>query len=338
MGGDQFRAGGLQIQTAPLPHFVDAAEAAGCIVALRKGESLAMRIGRLVGSAVIVAFLAAPFLRAQVEPPQPPPTVGKSRGEPPPPTIQDGWHRILPGMAEVPKNPAPAPRHDIGGTWDPGPTQGIQAGVRPDDGIPEDQPPYTPLGLEKLNENKPSAGFRSVLPGDTNDPIDKGDPQGMPREDLYELRVTQIVQFPEKVFVLYTNGRVWRVIWTDGRDFPKDMEQRWFGYSIGRWVNDTTLVVETRGVDERTWADRAGRPHSADMVVKEWFHRVNQNRLELSVQIDDSKMYTKPWMALYKLPFDLRSPDYDVREMIFAPSDFGEYNRLLANPVSDSGK
>jgi hypothetical protein len=49
-------------------------------------------------------------------------------------------------------------------------------------------------------------------------------------------------------------------------------------------------------------------------------------------------MYTKPWMALYKLPFDLRSPDYDVREMIFAPSDFGEYNRLLANPVSDSGK
>jgi hypothetical protein len=92
--------------------------------------------------------------------------------------------------------------------------------------------------------------------------------KGMPREDLYELRVTQIVQYPEKVLVLYTNGRVWRVIWTDGRDFPKDPEPRWFGYSIGKWVNDTTLLVETRGVDDRTWVDRAGRPHSLDLAVK----------------------------------------------------------------------
>jgi hypothetical protein len=65
---------------------------------------------------------------------------------------------------------------------------------------------------------------------------------------------------------------------------------------------------------------------------------VNQNLLELSLQIDDPKVYTKPWVALYKLPFDLRPPDYDVREMIFAPSDVNEYERLLASPVSNDGK
>jgi hypothetical protein len=300
-----------------------------------------MRISRHAGTAVIVAFLAAPLLHSQVEPPAPSENIPLEAGEAPPPTVIDGWHRTFPVFPEQPKKPGPAPHHDIGGTWDPGPTNGIQgqgSPERPDDGNPAHEPPLTPLGREMLNRTKPSGGFRSVLPGDTNDPIMLGDPQGMPREDLYELRVTQIVQFPEKVLVLYTHGRYWRVIWTDGRDFPKQMEPRWFGYSIGKWVSDTTLLVETRGVDERTWVDRAGRPHSADMVVKEWFHRVDQNHLELSVQVNDPVMYTKPWVASYKMPFGLRPADYDVREMIYAPSDVEEYNKYLANPVSDSGK
>jgi hypothetical protein len=300
-----------------------------------------MRTSWSIGKAVIVALLAAPLLHSQAAPPAPDENIPWVTGAEHPATVEDQWHRPFPTQAAEPQRPAPAPRHDIGGTWDPGPTRGIQifgAAARPDDGNPAHEAPYTPAGLEMRNRTKPTGGPRSVLPGETNDPIMVGDPQGMPREELSELRVTQIVQYPEKVLVLYTYGRVWRVIWTDGRDFPKDPEPRWFGYSIGKWVDDTTLLVETRGVDERTWIDHSGRPHSADMVVKEWFHRVNQNLLELSLQIDDPKVYTKPWVALYKLPFDLRPPDYDVREMIFAPSDVNEYERLLASPVSNDGK
>jgi hypothetical protein len=296
-----------------------------------------MRIIRDAGAAVIVALLAAPLLHSQAEPPAPDENIPWVTAAEHPATVTDGWHRPFPVRAVQPQKPAPAPRHDIGGTWDPGLTSGIQifgAGARPDDGNPAHQPPYTALGREMLNRNKPTGGPRSVLPGETNDPIMVGDPQGLPREELSELRVTQIVQYPEKVLLLYTYGRVWRVIWTDGRDFPKEMEPRWFGYSIGKWVDDTTLLVETRGVDERTWVDHSGRPHSADMRFREWFHRVDQNSLELSMQIDDPKVYTKPWVALYKLPFALRPPDFDVREMIFAPSDDAEYERLLANPVS----
>src|SRR5947209_18531062 len=58
---------------------------------------------------------------------------------------------------------APAPRHDISGTWDPG-NAGIQPlgpQAMPEDGKPEHQPPYTPLGLETLNSHKPSNGVRS---------------------------------------------------------------------------------------------------------------------------------------------------------------------------------
>jgi hypothetical protein len=243
-----------------------------------------------------------------------------------------------PGATSSQKGAA-APRYDISGTWDPG-NNGIQPlGPRnmPEDGKPEHQLPYTPLGLEVLNSHKPSNGVRRVLPGETNDPVVYCDPQGMPREDLYELRTTQIIQTPLKVFVLYEFGKIWRVVWTDGRELPKDPESRWFGYSIGKWEDDYTFVVQTSGIDERTWVDRAGRPHSADLRVEEKFHRVDRDTLELTVTINDPKMYTKPWVALDKLPFKLEPPNFDVREMLCSPSEFAEYNKIIGNPASGKG-
>ena len=237
-------------------------------------------------------------------------------------------------------NSGPAPKHDISGTWDPG-DNGIQqlgSKAMPEDGNPKHQPPLTPEGREALNQNKPSNGLRAVLPGDTNDPVVTCDPQGMPREDLYEMRTTQILQTPEKIFVLYTFGKVWRVIWTDGRELPKDPEPRWYGYSVGKWVDDYTLVVQTTGLDDRTWIDRAGRPHSDALRVEERFHRVDRDHLEISVTIDDPKMYTKPWLALDKLRFDLQPRDFDVREMICSPSEFAQYNKLIGTPASEKNK
>ena len=244
-----------------------------------------------------------------------------------------------PQAAAENQKPAPAPRHDISGIWDPG-NNGIQPlGPRamPEDGKPEHQLPYTPLGLETLNAHKPSNGVRSVLPGETNDPVVYCDPQGFPREDLYELRTTQILQTPLNVYVLYEFGKIWRVIWTDGRDLPKDPEPRWFGYSVGKWVDDYTFVVQTSGTDERTWIDRAGRPHSADLRVEEKFHRVDHDTLELTLTIDDPKMYTKPWVALDKLRFRLEPPNFDVREMMCSPSEFAEYNKVIGKPASGQG-
>jgi hypothetical protein len=33
------------------------------------------------------------------------------------------------------------------------------------------------------------------------------------------------------------------VIWTDGREFPKDPDRHWMGYSIGKWAGDTFVVA-----------------------------------------------------------------------------------------------
>ena len=291
---------------------------------------------RVVRPSVIIAVLLFSLVtRSQTAPPQSGATKGQD-AVPSAPSPIDGWPGTKPSPPKV-REAGPALRHDISGTWDPGFSglQTIGAIAMPDDGKPEHLLPYTPLGLEALNRTRPSNGTRSVLPTENNDPVFSCDPQGMPREDLYELRTTQILQTPVKVVMLYQFGKVWRVIWTDGRELPKDPEPRWYGYSVGKWVDDTTLVVETSGTDERTWIDRAGRPHSADLRVEERFHRVDRDNLELTVTIDDPKMYTKPWVAVDKLRFGLQPPDFDVREFICSPTEFAEYNKLVGAPASE---
>jgi hypothetical protein len=249
-----------------------------------------------------------------------------------PPHAPDGWNR--PVASSTKAQPGPAPRHDISGTWEPanGPSDGIQgtgSKAMPADG--KHEPPYTAVGFELMNRSKPGNGNREVLPADIDDPVFFCNPQGMPREDLYELRQTQILQTPSKVVMLYEFNKIWRVIWTDGREFPKDPEPRWFGYSVGKWVDDTTFVVNTTGTDERTWVDKAGRPHSSDLRTEERFHRVDHDHLELTVTIEDPKMYTKPWVALDKFPFKLLGDDFDVREMICSPAETAEYNRVVGS-------
>jgi hypothetical protein len=103
-------------------------------------------------------------------------------------------------------------------------------------------------------------------------------------------------------------------------------------------VDDYTFVVESTGMDERTWIDKAGRPLSDALHVEETFHRVNQDTLELSVKIDDPKMYTKPWVAMDKLPFVLRPDGFDVREMMCSPSELAEYKKFIGDPELTGAK
>lgn len=248
---------------------------------------------------------------------------------------------------------APAPVHDISGTWEPanGPGDGIQAnGVKamPNDGKPEHQLPFTPYGLQEFKSHKALEGADAVLPGFHNDPRDTCEPLGFPRANFYNLRETQIMQNEYKVAILYEYDQKWRVIWTDGRELPKNVdggvlidkevqEPRFYGYSVGKWVDDTTLVVQTVGMmpEDRVWLDTAGRPISDAARVEETFHRVDHDHLQWSVTIDDPKIYTKPWVAMNKFPMKLENPHRDVREMYCSPSEMQKYDKLFGSPSSD---
>jgi hypothetical protein len=209
----------------------------------------------------------------------------------------------------------------------------ILAGISPA-GV-KSHAPFTALG-ENIANNvyKPGDGPRKVPIGLVNDPLDGCDPAGFPRNLLFELRPFQVVQAPNKMLILYQYQRVWRVIWTDGRELPKDPDPSWYGYSVGKWEDDYTFIVETVGTDERTWLDNAGNPHSSKMRVEERYHRLSHDAVELTVKIDDPKIYTEPWLARDKFPLTLMPADTDIVEMICAPSEAEEYKKVMANPLS----
>jgi hypothetical protein len=268
-------------------------------------KMLKRNVGSIIGVVAVLAFSYR--TRAQTAPPQRP-QAAKT-------------HRAM-----------PAPSRDLSGIW------GVDDKIRMEGILPtgvKSHAPFTALGEEIANNvYKPGDGPRRVPIGLVNDPLDGCDPAGFPRNLLFELRPFQVVQTPNQVLILYQYQRVWRVIWTDGRELPKDPDPSWYGYSVGKWEDDYTFVVETVGTDERTWLDNAGNPHSSEMRVEERYHRLNHDNVELTVKIDDPKIYTESWLGRDKFPLTMLPADTDIVEMICAPSEAEEYKKTMANPLS----
>ena len=257
-------------------------------------------------------------------------------------TNHEKWNTPLPDKSVYAgEKSAPAPRRDLSGAWDglaEGGTQAKGPKEYPDDARHLPEPPYTALGKEARVRNKPGEGEEQVPVALVNDPVDSCDPVGFPRTDLFSLKAITIVQTSKYVIWLNQFYNVYRIIWTDGRELPKNPVPRYYGYSVGRWEDDYNFVVDTVGMDERTWLDNVGRPHSSALHVVERFNRLSRDILELTVTIDDPEMYTKPWVAADKLPLHLLPADFDMGEMICSPTEMSDYKKLVANPASIEGK
>ena len=254
----------------------------------------------------------------------------------------------------APANRKPAPKRNLTGMWGTlGAGSGIQAGgvqMKPNNGKPENALPFTPYGLELYKSHKALEGADAVLPVQTNDPRNKCEPLGIPRYNHYNVRLTQIFQDDYKVAILYHYDNRWRVIWTDGRPLPKVLdgaveldgqirEQRFFGYSVGKWLDDYTFQVDTVGTmpEDRVWLDSTGRPISDQVHVTETFHRISADEMEWSETIDDPKIYTKPWETM-KMPLRLQDPRTDIMEYYCSPVEAENYNKRFGSAASSNGK
>lgn len=202
-----------------------------------------------------------------------------------------GLALATPGRAQQEKTAsaiaAPAPKRDISGVWQYQGRGGAE-GLAPE----KTMPPMTPWAQARFDQERPGYGSRAVPDG--NDPILQCDPAGFPR----------IMFTPTSFEFLSASGRIlqffksdWRSIWTDGRALPKDADPMWYGYAVGHWEGDYTLVVESSGFNDKTWLGATGYPHSEKMRVTERYERVNRDTIRYNITVDDPKAYVKPITA-----------------------------------------
>jgi hypothetical protein len=145
----------------------------------------------------------------------------------------------------------------------------------------------------------------------TNDPNLACLPEGVPKVMFIPLPM-EIWQVPGKVLMYQEAGNQLRQIHLD-RQHPKEFNNLTYnGDSIGKWEGDT-LVVDTTGMNDITWVDHVGLPHSEELHVVERIRRVDHDTLQDDFTIEDPKTFTRPWTAqqIYKL-----KPGWEIAEYV----------------------
>ena len=198
----------------------------------------------------------------------------------------------------------PAPRlangHvDFSGHWLPnGAGQGVSGrfGVNPaargqfDPKVtPEERPVFQQWALDKMKSMTPTEVELSKSSVNCM-------PRGLPAIWLQNPYSTMLVHTPQMLAQLYEVLNNWRIIHTDGRAVPKNPEPWFHGTSAARSEGDT-LVVDTIGIDERTYVQPNGWFHSDALRVTERYTRPSMNYLIVEITVEDPKVLAKPWKS-----------------------------------------
>ncbi len=179
-----------------------------------------------------------------------------------------------PPLAQAPASGAPS---DLSGIWRNQYTPDLAQALGR-------QPPFTPYGAERwrtVDTSKDPTGF-CLPPG--------------PSRAFTAPFPFILVQHPKAIGLLFEYQTIWRMIYMDGRRHPEDISDypEFMGHSIGSWDGDT-LVVDTVGIDERSWLDTAGHEHSGKLHLTERFRKVGENTLTWTVTFDDPVFFSRPW-------------------------------------------
>ena len=146
-----------------------------------------------------------------------------------------------------------------------------------------------------------------------NFPTSRCLPAGMPLM-MAAFRPLEFVVTPETTYILIGDADHYRRIFTDGRDWPKEIVPTYQGYSIGKWINTDgdgrydVLEVETRGPFKGPRAyDATGLPlHFDNQSV--FMERIHLDRADPRILHDELTVIdhalTRPWSVDKKYVLD----------------------------------
>jgi len=186
--------------------------------------------------------------------------------------------------------------------------------------------PSTKEALRKANERSLSGQVIAI-------PKERCWPVGVPAFLLLPATPVYFLQTPKEVVMIWMQDHHVRRIRLNEQHAP-NAKPSWFGDSVGHYEGDT-LVVDTIGLDTRTYVDNYFTPHSERLRVVERIRMIEGGRtLEVKVHVEDPGAFTTPWNAvqLYR-----RMDNGPMLETVCAENNDDHFNHNVG-PVPEAEK
>jgi hypothetical protein len=123
---------------------------------------------------------------------------------------------------------------------------------------------------------------------------------GVPAFLLHPAQPIYFIQTGKEVVMIWPPNAEFRHVYLTGKHSTV-LIPSWFGESIGHYENGDTLVVDTIGLNDRTYIDNFKTPHTTQLHVVERF-RINPDArgLMVEVTVEDPGAFTTPWHAVQR--------------------------------------
>jgi hypothetical protein len=122
-------------------------------------------------------------------------------------------------------------------------------------------------------------------------------PAGVPGFDVLLGGALFILQSPAEVTMIFSGNAEVRHIRLNA-PHSVNPTPSWYGESVGRYEGDT-LVVDTIGLNDKTFLDNYRTPHTDKLHVTERWRLIEEGKkLEILMTIDDPDTFNQPWQAL----------------------------------------
>ena len=120
---------------------------------------------------------------------------------------------------------------------------------------------------------------------------------GVPGFDVLLGGALFILQSPAEVTMIFSGNGETRHIRLNA-SHSANPKPSWYGESVGHYEGDT-LVVDTIGLNDRTFLDNYRTPHTDKLRVTERWRLIEDGKkLEILITIEDPGTFNQPWQAL----------------------------------------
>jgi hypothetical protein len=159
-------------------------------------------------------------------------------------------------------------------------------------------------------------------------------PAGVPAFVLEPpFNITVFIETPKEILMVHQHDHQVRRIYMN---VPHSAHPKpsWTGESVGHYEGDE-LVVDTIGLDERTFVDNYRTPHTGMMHVVERFNLINGGKiLQDTIRVEDPGAFNMAWTAVQRWNRTNRGPieEFSCAENIF---DFFDSD---ARPIPSAAK